>query len=151
MTRVTPGCRSRCPVAFGLDIFGDQWTLLVIRDLVFGGDGTFQSFAQSPEGIATNVLAERLARLEAAGIVGRLVDEQDRRRGRYYLTEKGVDLYPVLLEMIRWGGKHQPDSPATPALVARLAGEQEQTMKRLRDTARKAGRATPARGARSKK
>jgi DNA-binding HxlR family transcriptional regulator len=140
MARVTPGSRSACPIAFGLDLFGDQWTLLIVRDLVFGADRTFQSFLQSPERIATNVLADRLDRLEAAGVVARVADHEDRRRSRFYLTERGLDLYPVLLEIIRWGGRHAPRSPATPAMVKRLFDTRAEMIAGLRMAARAAKR-----------
>lgn len=140
MARVTPGSRSACPIAFGLDLFGDQWTLLIVRDLFFGADRTFQSFLRSPERIATNVLADRLDRLEAAGLVTRVADREDRRRGRFYLTERGFELYPVLLELIKWGGKHAPNSPATPARVKRLFATRAETIAGLRAAARAAKR-----------
>ena len=136
-----PGWRSACPIAFGLDLFGDQWTLLIVRDLFFGKDRTFQSFLGGPEGIASNVLADRLERLVKAGIVLRAADPADRRRSRFYLTEKGTDLYPVLLEIIRWSGKYDRQSPATPAVVKRLAEGQEEMMAGQRSAVRAARRA----------
>ncbi len=94
--------RSVCPIACSLDLFGDKWTLLVIRDL-FAGKRHYHEFAKSPEGIATNILAERLERLCAGGIVS--AKESDARAGSmaYELTDKGRTLYPVLVAMRDWG------------------------------------------------
>lgn len=93
--------RSPCPVACALDLFGDRWTLLVIRDL-FLGRTRFKDFAASPEGIPTNLLSDRLERLVAGGLVRRVPLEGGKRFG-YELTEKGDALRPVLLAMKEWG------------------------------------------------
>ena len=97
---------SGCPVAFALDTFGDRWSLLVIRDLMLRGNETYGEFLESGEGIATNVLADRLKGLEAEGIIDKSPDPDNRRRNIYRLTEKGLDLAPVVMEMIRWAGKY---------------------------------------------
>ena len=99
--------RSGCPVSISLEIFGDRWSLLIIRDLMVRGFRTFKDFEGSGEGIATNILAERLQRLEAAGIIVTEADPTDGRRINYRLTEKGIDLAPVMLELLIWGGKHE--------------------------------------------
>src|SRR5439155_17252739 len=88
--------RSSCPVSTSLDIFGDRWSLLIVRDLMFSGLRTFKEFASSEEQIATNVLAERLERLECEGIIARETDAADARRVTYSLTRKGLALAPVL-------------------------------------------------------
>ena len=94
--------RSPCPVAFTLDIFGDRWTLLVIRDL-FLGRTRFKEFAASPEGIPTNILTERLERLLARGIIEQIPAEDGTKRLAYRLTKKGKALGPVLRSMRDWG------------------------------------------------
>lgn len=99
--------RSPCPVTNMLDILGDKWTLLVVRDLMFG-KRTFGEFLESPEGIPTNILAERLKRLERAGLVSKTPYQQRPVRYAYALTEKGSDLRPVLRAIARWGNKHIP-------------------------------------------
>ena len=99
--------RSPCPVACSLDLLGDKWTLLVVRDLLLGKK-TYSEFQKSPEGIPTNILAERLKRLQAAGIIDKTEYQQRPVRYAYRLTEKGRDLQPVLLAMIDWGNKHIP-------------------------------------------
>lgn len=98
---LTPARRSPCPVACALDRFGDRWTLLVIRDLLLGRS-RFKDFAASPEGIPTNLLADRLERLVAGG-VARRVALPGGKRFAYEVTEKGRDLRPVLLAMKEWG------------------------------------------------
>ena len=94
--------RSPCPVACSLDIFGDRWTLLVIRDLFFGRT-RFKDFAASPEGIPTNILSERLERLLARGIVKQIPAEDGTKRLAYRLTKKGKALGPILKAMRDWG------------------------------------------------
>ena len=131
MTRRRPGFRSHCPVSFGLDVFGDQWSLLIVRDIMLLERRTFQDFLSGGEGIATNVLADRLARLEEAGILTRRRDPGDRRRWAYFLTKRGIDLIPVLIEMVEWSSKHDPKSAATRAMVSHLRANRERLRTRL--------------------
>jgi DNA-binding HxlR family transcriptional regulator len=97
-----PPRRSPCPVAFSLDIFGDRWTLLVIRDL-FHGRTRFKEFAASPEGIPTNILTDRLERLLARGVIEQVPAEDGTKRLAYRLTNKGKALGPILKAMRNWG------------------------------------------------
>ena len=97
--------RSFCPVACSLDLLGDKWTLLVVRDLLLGKT-TYTQFQKSPEGIPTNILAERLKRLQTAGIIEKSRYQERPVRYAYHLTEKGRDLRPVLSAMIDWGNKY---------------------------------------------
>jgi DNA-binding HxlR family transcriptional regulator len=99
--------RSSCPITNGLNIFGDKWTLLVIRDLVLG-KRRYADFISSPENIASNILSDRLKRLEAVGLVCRQAYQQKPVRYEYVLTEKGSDLKPILEAISRWGKKHCP-------------------------------------------
>ncbi len=98
--------RSGCPVSISLDIFGDRWSLLIIRDLMVRGYRTFKEFQQAGEGIATNILSDRLQKLESAGIISVEPDAADGRRLNYRLTAKGIDLAPVLLELLVWGARY---------------------------------------------
>ncbi|MEO1054384.1 MAG: helix-turn-helix domain-containing protein [Bacteroidota bacterium] len=98
--------RSDCPVSYALDFFGDKWTFLIIRDLV-EGKKFYKDFINSKEGIATNILSDRLKKLEQNGIIVSKVYEQLKTKKEYSLTEKGKDLIPVLIEMIVWSDKHQ--------------------------------------------
>lgn len=106
---MTPTRRSNCPISVSLDLLGDRWSLLVLRDLVFRGHRYFQDFAKSPEGIATNTLSDRLARLEKAGVIKKERDSDDKRRNRYTLTEDGLAAIPLLIDLIVWGAKLDPD------------------------------------------
>jgi DNA-binding HxlR family transcriptional regulator len=99
--------RSGCPVSISLEIFGDRWSLLIIRDLMVRGFRTFKQFQESGERIASNILADRLQKLEAAGILTSEIQESDARRINYRLTEKGIDLAPVMLELLLWGARHE--------------------------------------------
>lgn len=105
--------RSSCPITNVLDILGDKWTLLVIRDLVLG-KRRFQEFTSSPERIASNILADRLKKLEAAGLVIRQAYQRNPVRYEYLLTEKGEGLKPVLETIIVWGKKHYPGTKRFP-------------------------------------
>ena len=98
--------QSGCPVTFGLDTFGDRWSLLVIREMLLRGKTTYGDFLHMEEGIATNVLADRLKHLEIEGIVSKSRDPENRRSFIYTLTQKGRDLTPIILAMIVWSGKH---------------------------------------------
>lgn len=124
--------RSSCPIAFGLDLFGDRWSLLVLRDLIFEGKTRFQEFVDSGERIATNVLAERLERLVEAGLVAKVDDGADRRRFTYAPTKKGLDLIPTMLEIVRWSAMHDPQTGAPPAFVRELERDREGVIRRVR-------------------
>jgi DNA-binding HxlR family transcriptional regulator len=99
--------RSGCPVSVSLEVLGDRWSLLIVRDLMVRGFRTFKEFRDSGEGIATNVLSDRLKRLAAAGVVTAETSESDGRRVHYRLTEKGIDLAPVVLELLLWAARHE--------------------------------------------
>ena len=112
--------RSDCPIHFGLEVFGDPWTLLVLRDLLLKGRTTYSDFLHAEEGIATNVLADRLARLEEDALLTAERGAGGGRARRYRPSSKAVDLLPVLLEIIAWSARYDPDTAADPDFVARL-------------------------------
>ncbi len=114
-----------CPVTYGLDTFGDRWSLLVIRDMMLHGKNTYGEFLNADEHISTNILADRLKHLEAEGIIEKLQDPENRRSFIYTLTEKGYDLAPVILETIRWSGKHIQLNKERKALLARIETDRE--------------------------
>lgn len=117
--------RSGCPISIALEIFGDSWSLLIVRDLMFKGLSTFNEFASSGEGVASNVLSERLLRLEAAEILSKEPDPMDGRRNRYRLTEKGADLAPALVEIVLWAARHEDtDAPASTIRAMRTHREE---------------------------
>ena len=93
-----------------MEVLGDRWSLLIVRDLMVRGYTTFKEFQDSGEGIATNILADRLEKLQSAGIIESDTDEADGRRIHYRLTEKGIDLAPVVMEMVIWAGRHEQTS-----------------------------------------
>ena len=108
--------KSDCPVHFALEVFGDAWTLLIIRDLMFKGRTSYTDFLRAEEGIATNVLADRLVRLEEDGII----EKRSGSGGEYRLTRKGIDLLPIMLEVIGWSAKYDPRTAADREFVRRL-------------------------------
>jgi DNA-binding HxlR family transcriptional regulator len=110
--------RSGCPLNASVQMLGDQWSLLIVRDMMLRGSRTFTEFLDSYEMIATNVLADRLRRLEAHGILTKERDAKDRRKQIYQLTEKGIDLGPVLTEMVLWAAAHEETENA--ALVRKM-------------------------------
>jgi DNA-binding HxlR family transcriptional regulator len=123
--------RSGCPVSVSLEILGDRWSLLIIRDLMIRGFRTFREFQQSGEGIATNILADRLRKLETSGIISSEQGEDDRRKVNYRLTEKGIDLGPVLLELLIWGARHE-ETGAPCALIEQMAKHRGQILAEVR-------------------
>jgi len=127
----SPKPRSTCPISFSLDVLGDKWTLLILRDMVFAGKSTYGEFLQSPEKMATNILADRLATLDAQGFVTKQVAADKKSKFTYRLTEKGLDLIPLLLEIIQWGTKYSP-AGSSPTLLQELATDKEATAARYR-------------------
>ena len=101
-------CRSGCPLASALDLLGDRWTLLVIRDLILMGKHEYHEFVKGPEGIATNILSDRLKRLVQGGLVASCPHPRHKTKKLYYLTTAGKELLPVLMELILWSGTHRP-------------------------------------------
>ncbi len=100
--------RSHCPQYLGLDVFGDKWTLLIIRDMMIEGKRHFREFLQSEEKIASNILTNRLNDLEAEGIITKKEDPSHKQKIIYSLTQKGIDLFPILMEIARWSINHKP-------------------------------------------
>jgi DNA-binding HxlR family transcriptional regulator len=123
--------RSGCPVSISLELLGDRWSLLVVRDMMIRGFRTFREFQESGEGIASNILADRLSKLEAAGIVNSQPDETDARKLNYRLTEKGIDLAPLLLELLVWGARHG-NSAADCAVIEKMASNRERILSEVR-------------------
>ena len=107
--------RSGCPINFGLEIFGDRWSLLILRDMLMLGKRTFKEFQSSEEGISSNILADRLQRLEQSGLIGRQDSPDDARQYHYAPTAAGRKLLPVLVEMAYWGATHDPNTASPPS------------------------------------
>jgi DNA-binding HxlR family transcriptional regulator len=98
--------RSDCPVSCSLDIWGDKWSLLIIRDLMFAKECTYGDLLKSPEGIATNILASRLQALEENKIIEKLDHPESKAKVLYRLTRKGIDLLPIMIEINLWAEKY---------------------------------------------
>jgi DNA-binding HxlR family transcriptional regulator len=126
-----PQRRSSCPVNASLEILGDRWSLLIIRDLMLRSYRTYKEVLSSDEGIATNILAERLRRLEATGIISTSGDAEDRRKVVYRLTAKGIDLAPIVVELILWGAQHEATG-APPAAIRKMRARREQFLAEIR-------------------
>ncbi|MBW8877869.1 MAG: helix-turn-helix transcriptional regulator [Acidobacteria bacterium] len=123
-----PVPRSACPIANALDLLGDRWTLLVIRDLLFAGKRRFGDFLTSPEGIPTNILSDRLRRLEESGVVAKAPYQLHPARYEYQLTAKGRDLFPVLRALMEWARSHVPGVASPPPGVLE---RYEETLRKL--------------------
>jgi DNA-binding HxlR family transcriptional regulator len=117
--------RSPCPIAGALDILGDTWTLLVLRDLLFYDKHRFAEFLESPEQISTNILADRLKRLERCGLVERRRYQARPPRDEYFVTRRGHDLLPVLRELIAWGQRHVRGVAQKPPFQVKIAPRPE--------------------------
>lgn len=126
-----PARRSRCPLNIALEVFGDRWTLLILRDLLFKQFSTFRQFQDSGEGIATNILADRLKKLVDQGIIDSARSSSDARVISYRPTEKGLDLLPVIIEMIVWADRYE-DTAAPPHMVRRLTHDREGLIAEIR-------------------
>ena len=108
MPKLSPK-RTQCPISSSLDFFGDKWTLIIIRDLL-GGKSRYNELLDSPEGIPTNILADRLKKLEQIDVVNKQRYSDHARRFEYKLTQRGRDLWPVVQEMAKWGQAHMEDA-----------------------------------------
>lgn len=111
-----PERRSNCPLNVALELFGDKWSLLILRDMLILGKSRYGEFLDSPEAISTNILASRLKQLEGSGLLEKLSDPRDRKAAVYLPTTLGVSLLPVLLEVIRWGVENLPGT-GTPDFI----------------------------------
>ena len=125
-----PKRRSGCPLNASVEILGDRWSLLIIRDMMLRGFHSFKEFLESYERIATNILADRLRKLEAYGIISTARDPSDGRRLIYSLTAKGIDLAPVLTEMVLWAAAHEKTGNQT--LVRQMRKDKEQVISAVR-------------------
>ena len=123
--------RSDCPISFSLDIFGDKWSLLILRDMMFKGKHTYGEFASSDEKIATNILADRLALLEMAGLLTSSQDKKRKTRILYSLTQKALALLPVLIEIIQWAAKYDKHTRAPAEFVRQIKKDKKKLILEL--------------------
>jgi DNA-binding HxlR family transcriptional regulator len=127
--------RSECPIAYGLDFFGDKWSLLIVRDIAIYGRRRYGQFEAAGEGIATNILASRLKQLVEDGIIEKLRDPEHGSKRIYRLTPKGIDLLPIVVEIIIWSAKHDPDSPVTRGYLHRARRDRDGLLEEMRRNA----------------
>jgi DNA-binding HxlR family transcriptional regulator len=118
--------RSDCPLSFSLDIFGDKWSLLILRDISMTGKFSFSEFSGSKEKIASNILTDRLALLESTRLITKHVSPKNKSKFIYSLTQKGIDLLPAMIEIMRWGAKYNPDTPLPPKKIIKRYTEDRQ-------------------------
>lgn len=128
--------RSDCPISTALDIFGDKWSLLIIRDMMFKEKNTYGDFLESAEKIATNILADRLTLLECAGIISKHKHPESKAKILYKLTPKGIDLIPTLIEMIAWSDKYYDVHPQAKKFAKVLKKDKEAMVKGIRASLR---------------
>lgn len=112
--------KSLCPINLALEVFGDRWSLLIVRDMMFAGKRHFREFLQSDEGISTNILTERLGKLVEQGVLRKSDDPTHRQKALYSLTPMGIDLLPVVAQIGFWGRKHTPVTKDSAADAAAL-------------------------------
>lgn len=129
--------RSGCPVSFSLDFLGDKWTLLILRDMVLYNKSTYGDFLSSEEKIATNILADRLSTLEHYGFITKKVSSEKKNKFLFSMTEKGIELVPVIMELSIWGSKYNPpgDKDLLQALREDKAGTISKFQQKLRKSA----------------
>ncbi len=107
--------RSKCPISSALDLFGDKWSLLIVRDLVYFGERTFKEFSNADEKISSARLSDRLHKLDNLGLLNKVNHPTNKKVFIYSLTEKGVDLFPVIAEYVRWSNKYLSEHLTEPA------------------------------------
>jgi DNA-binding HxlR family transcriptional regulator len=127
----SPKRRSRCPLNASVEMLGDRWSLLIIRDMMVWGFRTFKEFLESHERIATNILADRLRKLELHGIITAEQDPSDGRKLIYLLTPKGIDLAPVLTEMVLWAAAHE--ETGNQPLIRQMQKDKKQFLAAIRE------------------
>ena len=123
--------RSECPLNASVEMLGDRWSLLIIRDMMLRGFRTYKEFLECYEGIATNILANRLRKLIAYGIITAAPDPSDARKLIYRLTAKGIDLAPVLTEMVLWAAAHE--DTGNQALIRKMRTDKKKFMAGVRE------------------
>jgi len=129
-SKPSPKRRSGCPLNASVEMLGDRWSLLILRDMMLRGFRSYKQFLESYEGIATNIVADRLRRLETYGIITTAPDPSDGRRLIYSLTPKGIDLAPVLTEMVLWAAAHEDTE--NQALVRLMRKDKQQFITEIR-------------------
>jgi DNA-binding HxlR family transcriptional regulator len=133
------GRNPTCPINIAVEVVGDRWSLLIIRDIVFYGKSTFGQFMASDENITTSVLADRLSALMRAGILQRRQAEQDRRKETYSLTERGLAFIPLLVDLANWGLAHSEQIRANPLWIEKSERDHAGLCRMIRETVLRGG------------
>lgn len=131
--------RSSCPINFSLEMIGDAWSLLILRDLIYFGKKTYNEFLASDEGIARNILAHRLVQLQAKGLLAKKPHPKDKRKEIYELTEDGLELIPLLLELAEWGAKRVPQEDLPNTWLQAVREQRATLIPRIQETVRQGG------------
>ena len=126
--------RSSCPISYSLDLFGDKWTMLILRDIGLNDKHFYKDFLEAGEGVATNVLSDRLKMLEAYGIIKSKQYEALKTKKYYSLTERGIELIPIIIDLWTWGARNDPNtSVAKEELENRLSKKDDIISKYVSD------------------
>lgn len=134
--------KSDCAINFSLEQIGDPWSLLIVRDIAFYGKKTYGDFLASDERIGTSVLASRLVTLEKQGILIKKLSPKDKRKEEYFLTEKGVDLIPILIDLTAWGASYDRDTGASKRWLGAIKKNRDRVVKRTQAVIRNGGSVT---------
>ncbi|WP_256330552.1 helix-turn-helix domain-containing protein [Variovorax sp. YR216] len=138
MATSTTTHRSLCPINLALEVIGDRWSLLIVRDLMFAGRHHYRELLESEEGISSNILAERLGRLVQVGVLSRTDDPTHKQKAIYRLTSMGIDLLPVIAALGGWGAKYLPVTKESAAVALSLEKGGANGLKRMRASLAKA-------------
>ncbi|MFI8380537.1 winged helix-turn-helix transcriptional regulator [Leeuwenhoekiella sp. NPDC079379] len=125
--------KSHCPINYSLEHFGDRWSLLIIRDLMFNGKRHYNEFLESGEKISTSVLGDRLKHLEEVGIISKGKDKIKKSRIKYSLTKKGINMLPIMLDMVCWSGQYDNKSDVNNVFLAKINTEREMLIQSTRE------------------
>lgn len=139
MARRIQSKRSTCPISFALEVFGDRWTLLVLRDLLLNSRSRYRELMACDEGIASNVLADRLKRLEQRGLIRKERDPKDARQYVYKPTQLAVGVVPMLIEMIVWGARNGRNTSVDPKFIRRFETDRERLVADVQQQIRREG------------
>ena len=124
--------RSNCPISFALDLIGDKWSLLVLRDVILLNRRYYKEFLEAGEGIATNILADRLKTHEQAGLITKKADALDRKKYVYRPTQKALDMLPAMVEIVLWGAKYDPQTAAPSDAIKKIRRNRDEYIQKIR-------------------
>lgn len=127
--------RSTCPINYWVEIFGDKWMLLLLRDIMFNGKNSFLEFRASAEKVSSAVLTEKLNLLLAEGIVAKVTSHKNASKFLYLITDKGIELVPLMVEFLDWGSRHNPDG-GPKLLLERIKQSKKEAIAEIQDTLR---------------